>query len=57
MLFVNVPGSVVKPTLNCLELLIPVTVYVLLYPAFAVPAVFSVLVTLTISTSDPTERW
>ena len=53
VLFVNVPGSSVSPTVNCLALLIPVTANVLLNIDLATPAVLLVLVILRISTVDP----
>ena len=50
---VYVPGLVVKPTLNCLALVIPETVYNLLYEVDAAPVVFSLLLTLYTWTLDP----
>ena len=44
---VNVPGSVVKPTVKFFALLIPVTANVLLNPELPTPVVLLVLLTLT----------
>ena len=52
----NSPGSTVVATVNCLALEITVTVNVLLYPVLVTPEVFSVLVTLRVSTTDPTDK-
>ena len=46
-------GSSLKATVNCLELLIPVTAKVLLNIDLAIPVVLLVLVTFEISTVDP----
>jgi len=53
---VNVPGSLVRLKVNCLECDVVVTMYVPLNPRFIVPAVLLVLLTFKISTSEPTER-
>jgi hypothetical protein len=52
----NIPGSVFNPTLKLFALPIPVTTNVLLNPEFPTPAVLDVVLILTTSTSDPTER-
>ena len=54
--FVNDPASVLIPTVNSLELVIPVTGKVPLNPEFPTPVILILLFTLTISTRDPTER-
>ena len=53
VLLVNVPGSSVNATVNCLVLLIPVTANVLLNMDLATPVVLLLLVTFNISTVEP----
>jgi hypothetical protein len=53
---VNVPGSVLIPTVNSLALVIPVTGNVPLNPEFPAPVVLILLLISTNSTKDPTER-
>ena len=53
---VNVPGSVVIPTVNSLALVIPVTWKVPLNPVFAVPAEFVELWILINSTLESTDK-
>ena len=56
MSLVNVPGSVLNPTVNCLALDIPATENNLLNPEFCVAVALLVLLTFTNSTWDPTLR-